>query len=359
MDCKQAVEAVSAALDGELTAAEQAELEAHLSVCPACRALAEDFSALNAAMTENEPAPPLELADRVMARIAEENRVVHISAGRRPGRRRWMSLAAAAALVVCAGGLGVWLKNGGIGMDGASGAPMAYSSSSLAGTSGGSEQADADIQEPTAYDGVNSEVASFGIPWWEDQPAPAMAEPGAAPSSKVNAPEGQKDIIGSYEPAAPEEPATSAAPAAPAGGKQPTVDNVAVVNEEEALELVFEYLGGYERFPAAKLRYTTAYGSSTPGYCLKTEEAEEEATLEYCLDYVGVSSNALYHEIHLYENVTYEEEKEGGAGGTVTCNWFAVEMDGSGEILVKFPENYDAERESEYIDSYVNAVTGD
>lgn len=357
MDCKQAVEAVSAALDGELTAAEQAALEAHLSVCPACRALAEDLSVLNAALTENEPAPPPELADRVMARIAEENRVVPISARRRPGRRRWMSLAAAAALVMCAGGLGVWLKNGGIGMDGASGAPMAYigANSAASGASGSSDEARMDPWEPASGGGFDVEAASNGSSGWENQPAPAMA----APSSKVNAPEGQKDVIGSYEPAAPEEPAEPAAPAAPAEGKQPTAYNAAVVNEEEALELVFEHLGGYERFPAAKLRYTTAYGTSTPAYCLKAEEAEDAATWEYCLDYVGVSSNALYHEIRLYKNVTYEEEKEGGVSSSVTCNWFAVEMDGSGEILVEFPENYDAERESEYIDSYVNAVTGD
>lgn len=351
MDCKQAVEAVSAALDGELTAAEQAELEAHLSVCPACRALAEDFSALNAALTENEPAPPPELADRVMARIAEENRVVPISAGRRPGRRRWMSLAAAAALVLCAGGLGVWLKNGGIGMDGASGAPMAYmgANSAASGAGGSGDRAAMDDQEPEA--GERAFVEENGS--LMGQPAPSAA-PGAAPTASDWARSSPLP-----EPAAPAAPAAPEAPAAQAGGKQPTENHAAAVDEEEALELVFEYLGGYERFPAAKLRYTTAYGTSTPAYCLKTEEAEDAATWEYCLDYVGVSSNALYHEIHLYENVTYEEEKEGGVSGTVTCNWFAVEMDGSGEILVEFPENYDAERESEYIDSYVNAVTGD
>lgn len=358
MDCEQVLEAVSAALDGELSPTEEAQLEAHLAVCPACRALAEELSALNAALEEQEPAPPQWLADRVMERIAEQDKVVPISAGRRAGWRRWTGLAAALALVICAGGVGVWLKMGGTGTEGASGAPVAYSSSSLAGISGGGEQADAGTQEPTAYDGVNSEAASNGTPWWEDEPAPAMAEPGAAPSSKTSTPADWRDIVAGYnpgEPAAPEPQESPAAQAAPPGG---SADNTASVSEEQALKLVFEYLGGYEEYPEAKLRHTDVYGSVTPAYSLRTEKTEDEATSEYCLDYVRVSSNAQYYEIHLYEAVTYEEEKEGAVNSIVTCNWFAVEMDGSGEILAEFPEDYDAERETEYIDSYKNAVAG-
>ena len=42
MDCNQALEYISAALDGELTAEEVAELDAHLADCPECQALAEE-----------------------------------------------------------------------------------------------------------------------------------------------------------------------------------------------------------------------------------------------------------------------------------------------------------------------------
>lgn len=358
MDCEQVLEAVSAALDGELSPAEQAQLEAHLAVCPECRALAEELSALNAALEEYEPAPPQWLAERVMERVAEQDRVVPISAGRRPGWRRWTGLAAALALTVCAGGIGVWLKTDRAGTEGVGGAPVTYSSSSLAGPSGGCDQAGTDDQEPTAYGDANSEAAANGTPWREDRPVPAMAEPSSAPSSKTSAPSDWRDVVGNYnseEPMAPQE-SSAAQPAAPEG--RPAAGNAASVSEEQALELVFNYLGGYEEYPEAKLRHTDVYGPITPAYSLRTEKTEDEATSEYCLDYVRISSNALYYEIHLYETVTYEEEKEGAVNSTVTCNWFAVDMDGSGDILVEFPEDYDAERETEYISSYQNAVAG-
>lgn len=110
MDCEQALEAISAALDGELSPAGRAQLEEHLSVCPSCRALAEDFRVLSLALEQTEQAPPPELAAGVMARIAAEGKVTPISALRRRGARRWLGLAAMLALVICAGGLGLWLR---------------------------------------------------------------------------------------------------------------------------------------------------------------------------------------------------------------------------------------------------------
>lgn len=110
MDCEQALEAISAALDGELSPVERAQLEEHLSVCQSCRALAEDFRVLSAALDAAGAAPPPELATGVMARIAAEGKVTPISALRRRGARRWLGLAAMLALVICAGGLGLWLR---------------------------------------------------------------------------------------------------------------------------------------------------------------------------------------------------------------------------------------------------------
>lgn len=107
MGCEQALEAISAALDGELSPAERAELEAHLSGCPDCRALAEDLRVLTAALDRTEAAPPPGLAAGVMERVAA---VTPISAGRRKSDRRWLGLAAMLALVICAGGIGLWLR---------------------------------------------------------------------------------------------------------------------------------------------------------------------------------------------------------------------------------------------------------
>ena len=44
MNCDQALEAISAALDGELSAKERAQLEAHLAHCPSCAALFDELA---------------------------------------------------------------------------------------------------------------------------------------------------------------------------------------------------------------------------------------------------------------------------------------------------------------------------
>lgn len=50
MDCEQYTELMSAALDGELTAAQRRALEDHLAVCPACAALWDSLRAQSAAL---------------------------------------------------------------------------------------------------------------------------------------------------------------------------------------------------------------------------------------------------------------------------------------------------------------------
>ena len=47
LDCDQALELLSAKIDGALTAEESAALEEHLAACPACRALLADFESLH------------------------------------------------------------------------------------------------------------------------------------------------------------------------------------------------------------------------------------------------------------------------------------------------------------------------
>ena len=45
-DCDQALEWISAALDGALTPEEQRGLDGHLAACAECRALAAEFDAV-------------------------------------------------------------------------------------------------------------------------------------------------------------------------------------------------------------------------------------------------------------------------------------------------------------------------
>lgn len=100
MNCEQALEAISAAMDGEISQAEQAALSEHLLRCEECRALAEDFGVLTAALDDSDREAPDDLARSVMDAVAaEEKRLVK---KRRPALRPWLNVAAALALVLCA-----------------------------------------------------------------------------------------------------------------------------------------------------------------------------------------------------------------------------------------------------------------
>lgn len=95
MTCQDIPELLSASLDGELTSDEQAQLDAHLNTCPACRALYEELAGLHAADVWEAEVPP-ELASRIMKDLPAQ----------RPGKviywKRWGAMAAAIALVALA-----------------------------------------------------------------------------------------------------------------------------------------------------------------------------------------------------------------------------------------------------------------
>ncbi len=99
MDCQQALEAISADLDGELTPAERAQLEDHLARCPHCRALREELAALHAACPAAlEAEAPPELRQAVLSHLPPRR------AGRTGAVRwlRWGAMAAAAAVALLA-----------------------------------------------------------------------------------------------------------------------------------------------------------------------------------------------------------------------------------------------------------------
>jgi hypothetical protein len=98
MTCDDATNLISAKLDGEIPAAEQAELEAHLAGCPGCRTTADVLAVQDAALTR--------------AFAPHRNRVEHVIAGtvqrvsreqHRPAHRiQWLNtlLSAAAGFAV-------------------------------------------------------------------------------------------------------------------------------------------------------------------------------------------------------------------------------------------------------------------
>lgn len=97
--CERCTQLLSARLDGELTARETRELEAHLASCPECRALAEELEAIHAAFPRLEEIPaPEGFAQGVMERIREEAGPKVIPLFRRPQFRALAGLAACAAL---------------------------------------------------------------------------------------------------------------------------------------------------------------------------------------------------------------------------------------------------------------------
>lgn len=102
MTCEQALEAISASLDGELSAQERVELESHLADCSQCAALMEELSGQSLLLRQLDCTVPEDLSARILARLpdqtrppARKNRVIHW--------RRWGTLAACLVLVLWGG----------------------------------------------------------------------------------------------------------------------------------------------------------------------------------------------------------------------------------------------------------------
>ena len=102
MDCDNYLELLSLRLDGALTEEEERELEAHMAVCPDCRAAGAQLAALRSAFDEWEDvSAPEGFAQGVMDRIrAEESRPKVIPLFKRPQFRALAGLAACLVLVV-------------------------------------------------------------------------------------------------------------------------------------------------------------------------------------------------------------------------------------------------------------------
>lgn len=100
MDCNQALDAISAALDNELSDAQRQELEAHLAQCPKCRTLMAELSGLSAACGPAfEAVPPADLKDKILANLPAQ-------APKAKGKiiywKRWAAMAACFAVVALA-----------------------------------------------------------------------------------------------------------------------------------------------------------------------------------------------------------------------------------------------------------------
>ena len=98
MNCEAYIELMSAALDGECSAEERRELDAHLAVCPECAALFSILSANAKAARELDCEMPADLKSHIMAALPAQEKPA--KQGRVIRWKRWMPVAAAACLVL-------------------------------------------------------------------------------------------------------------------------------------------------------------------------------------------------------------------------------------------------------------------
>ena len=101
MTCDKYLERLSARLDGALTGEEERELEAHLAICPDCRAAGAQLAALQGAFAELEYiTAPEGFAQGVMDRIRAEEKPKVAPLFKRPQVRALAGLAACLVLAV-------------------------------------------------------------------------------------------------------------------------------------------------------------------------------------------------------------------------------------------------------------------
>ena len=104
MTCAQALELISARLDGELSPEEDAALQAHLELCPDCKRLADSLRGMDALLSSLEEPAPKSLKQGVLYRIDQ-------ASGKAKKPRRWFgpgtAIGAVAAALVLLVGLGI------------------------------------------------------------------------------------------------------------------------------------------------------------------------------------------------------------------------------------------------------------
>ena len=100
--CEQALELLSAQLDGAITIEEQAALEAHLNECPECCRIQSELRMVDEALPDLQQEPPKLLRDTVMREIRRETRQ---KKERKPLLRFIGAMAAAAALLAVLAGM--------------------------------------------------------------------------------------------------------------------------------------------------------------------------------------------------------------------------------------------------------------
>ncbi len=278
MTCENAFELISASLDGELTAAEEAQLREHLAQCPACRALQAELTGLQAAtQAELEAVAPPELKARIMENLPAQEK----SAGKVVYWRRWGAMAAAVALVA----LGAWQLprfvfdpadvNRSADVAPAADKPTTETTGAIEGPvfaySGAADSADVDTDVfPDA--GATYEATSVGR---EASPAPAPASGAAAPaenSAITNNAASKKQTQPAA--AAPEAQSEDVAAPVPAQAESAQPDSVDVTNGQAAPQIVTTTAGD------APSAFSLPLPGDAPDEAVPTDSGEVQPLLQ-------------------------------------------------------------------------------
>ena len=105
MICEQALELMSAQIDGELSEEQRQQLQAHLDACPACRSVMESLSGLDRAVSALEEPAPEGLKQGVLYRIGQETGAIKKPKKRWFGPGTGFGLVAAALVLLVGTGL--------------------------------------------------------------------------------------------------------------------------------------------------------------------------------------------------------------------------------------------------------------
>lgn len=271
--CDEILELLSARLDGTLSQAEEAELEAHLSGCAGCAALARDLEGLHSVMPSLVAEPPPALLQGVMDQIKTGPKALlpfpdEEARRHRHQRRNWGAVAAVLAVAVLgAATLRLSAPSGGESMAGGGGA---YTTSLY----------------PAEPESAPAGAAPFSVP----EKQTGLGSTGG--DGGISAPGTEADLA----------PMTAA--------RQSTV-----LTETEALMRLYE-----EQFSTA---YPDAeLAEDGTAYRLSLEERDGGARI-WNLAYAGPSEDGIFYTFHWYV------EADGTTGlHTVLEGWYGVSQDG-------------------------------
>ena len=309
LTCDEALELISASLDGPLAPDESRRLEEHLKLCAPCWALRADLESLHDQLPLLNAPVPEGLSRRILEQVHTEPKAVLLP--RRHGLprrwRQWAASAAAFALVLLgAGGIGLSQITAPPGESAlsasspkvrtdlsASGAPAPDASAPLPSPASSSPVPE-DIPEnlPSICAGVPDGSAPFALPSAEqdsppaDIPAPAAPEDAEAGSTSTGAKALPQSDSGSS--GAPFSYGTQPAAEAP-GTSQETI-------QEALLRIYEEKLGGQTAFTRSALP-----DSEVTGLLLQPIPVSEDPSPQCAaLVYVGTAADELEFHLHSY-----------------------------------------------------------